>query len=166
MRTIIIGNSGSGKTWLAKRLADKAAVSVMHLDEVFWLPGGFSVKRDPTDVSRLIDSKKDETVWIVEGVYGDLASQFLPSALTLVWLDVPWPVCKHRLELRGAESKAHLNREQSEQGLLGLVRWAEAYWCRLGSSSYVAHLEMFEAFSGYRFRLQNEAQVHDFLNFA
>ncbi len=163
MRIVIIGNSGSGKTWLAKSLAEKASVSVMHLDEVFWLPNGFNEQRDPTEVSRLIDSKKDKPVWIVEGVYGNLASQFLPSALALVWLDVPWAVCKQRRELRGAESKAHLNREQSEQGLLELVHWAEAYWSRLGSSSYVAHLEMFETFSGYRFRLQNEAQVDGYL---
>lgn len=166
MRTVIIGNSGSGKTWLAKRLSDKEGVAVMHLDEVFWLPGGFNEKRDPTEVSRLIDSKKNETMWIVEGVYGNLANQFLPSALTLVWLDMPWPICKQRLELRGSESKAHLNREQSEQGLHELVHWAEAYRSRLGSSSYVAHLEMFEAFSGCRFRLQNEAQIYDYLNSA
>ena len=72
MRTVVVGNSGSGKTWLARRLAEKAGGLVVHLDEVFWLPGGFNEKRDPSEVSRLINAKRAETEWIVEGVYGNL----------------------------------------------------------------------------------------------
>lgn len=163
MRTVIFGNSGSGKTWLARRLAEKAGGSVVHLDEIFWLPGGFNEKRDPSDVSRLINARRAEAQWIVEGVYGNLAKQFLPSALTLVWLDLPWAVCKQRLELRGSESKAHMEREQSDQGLRELIRWAEEYCSRKGSSGQAAHLALFEAFQGERFRLRSKAQVREYL---
>ena len=166
MRTVVVGNSGSGKTWLARRLAEKAGGLVVHLDEVFWLPGGFNEKRDPSEVSRLIDAKRAETEWIVEGVYGNLARQFLPSALTLVWLDLPWSVCRLRLELRGSESKAHMDREQSDQGLRELLHWAEAYHSRQGSSGQAAHLAMFETFSGHRFRLRSETQVREYLDAA
>jgi adenylate kinase family enzyme len=166
MRTVIVGNSGSGKTWLARRLAEKLGSSVVHLDEIFWLPGGFNEKRDPSDVSRLIDVRRAEAQWIVEGVYGNLAKQFLPSALTLVWLDLPWSVCKQRLELRGSESKAHMEREQSVQGVRELIHWAEEYWSRHGSSSQAAHLALFEAFLGQRFRLGSETQVREYLSVA
>ncbi len=166
MRTVVVGNSGSGKTWLARRLAEKAGGSVVHLDDVFWLPGGFNEKRDPSDVSRLIDARRAETQWIVEGVYGNLAKQFLPSALTLVWLDLPWSVCKQRLEVRGSESKAHMEREQSDQGLRELLRWAEDYCSRQGSSGQAAHLALFEAFQGQRFRLRSETQVQEYLDAA
>jgi adenylate kinase family enzyme len=166
VRTVVVGNSGSGKTWLARHLAEKAGGSVVHLDEVFWLPGGFNQKRNPSDVSRLIEARRAEAKWVVEGVYGNLAKQFLPSALTLVWLDLPWPVCRHRLELRGSESKAHMEREQSDQGLRELIRWAEAYCSRQGSSGQAAHLALFEAFSGERFRLVTEAQVQEYLDAA
>ena len=47
MRTVIFGNSGSGKSWLARRLGEKRSTPVVHLDEIFWLPGGFNAKRDP-----------------------------------------------------------------------------------------------------------------------
>jgi adenylate kinase family enzyme len=166
MRTVIVGNSGSGKTWLARRLAEKAVISVVHLDEIFWLPGGFNEKRDPSDVSRLIDASKAKAEWIVEGVYGNLAKLFLPSALTLVWLDLAWSVCKQRLELRGSESKAHMERKQSDQGLRELIRWAEDYCSRQGSSGQAAHLAMFEAFQGERFRLLSEMQVREYLDAA
>ena len=163
MRTVIVGNSGSGKTWLARRLAEKAGVSLMHLDEVFWLPGGFNEKREQSEVSRLIDARRAAPEWIVEGVYGNLARQFLPSALALVWLDLPWSVCKRRLEFRGSESKAHMEREQSDQGLRDLVHWAETYRSRQGSSGHAAHLALFESFQGPRLRLRSEAQVLEYL---
>jgi adenylate kinase family enzyme len=166
MRTVVVGNSGSGKTWLARRLAEKVGSSVVHLDEIFWLPSGFNEKRDPSDVSRLIDVRRAEEQWIVEGVYGNLAKQFLPSALTLVWLDLPWSVCKQRLELRGSESKAHMEREQSVQGLQELIHWAEDYWSRHGASSQAAHLALFETFQGQRFRLGSETQVREYLSVA
>ena len=166
MRTVVVGNSGSGKTWLARRLAEKTTASLVHLDEVFWLPGGFNEKRDPSEVSRLIEARRAETEWIVEGVYGNLAKQFLPTALTLVWLDMPWSVCKRRLEFRGSESKAHMERKQSDQGLRELLRWAEDYCSRPGSSGQAAHLSLFEAFQGQRFRLGSKAQVQEYLDAA
>ena len=138
----------------------------MHLDDVFWLPGGFNERRDPLEGSRLIDAKRAETRWIVEGVYGNLASQFLPFALTLVWLGLPWHVCELRLKLRGSESKAHMGREQSDLGLQELLGWAEAYGSRRGSSSQAAHHALFEAFQGPRFRIRSEAEVGEFLNAA
>ena len=151
---------------LANRLAAKAGGSVMHLDDVFWLPGGFNEKRDRLEVSRLIDLKRVESQWIVEGVYGDMAGQFLPSALTLVWLDMPWHLCKQRLEIRGSESKARMGREQSALGLQKLLHWAEAYGSRQGASSQAAHLALFEAFHGHRLRLSSEAQVNEYINAA
>ena len=44
MKVVIIGNSGSGKTWLARQLAGNASVPLIHLDEIFWEPGGFDKK--------------------------------------------------------------------------------------------------------------------------
>jgi adenylate kinase family enzyme len=116
MRTVVIGNSGSGKSWLAKRLGERTSTQTIHLDEIFWLPGGFNEKRSPSEVQNLVDTKKVETDWIVEGVFGDLASQFLSSAQNLIWLDFPWNVCKQRLEGRGSESKAHMGLFESFTG--------------------------------------------------
>lgn len=166
MRAVIVGNSGSGKTWLAQRLAEASSSRVVHLDEIFWLPGGFNTKRDASEVSRLIESEMANATWIAEGVYGNLAKQFLPSAGTFIWLDLPWSVCRQRLERRGSESRAHMGREQSEAGLRELVSWAEDYASRQGSSGRSAHLELFESFKGQRFRFGSEAEVLEFLNAA
>jgi adenylate kinase family enzyme len=166
MRTVVIGNSGSGKSWLARRLGERTSTQTIHLDEIFWLPGGFNEKRSPLEVQNLVDSKKVETDWIVEGVFGDLAGQFLSLAQNLIWLDFPWNVCKQRLEARGSESKAHMGRVQSELGSGELIQWAEGYYFRSGSCSHPAHHSLFESFTGKRILLSTEVQVQEFLNVA
>jgi adenylate kinase family enzyme len=166
MRTVVIGNSGSGKSWLARRLGERTSTQTIHLDDIFWLPGGFNEKRSPSEVQNLVDSKKVAMDWIVEGVFGDLASQFLSSAQNLIWLDFPWNVCKQRLEARGSESKAYMGRVQSEQGSRELIQWAEGYYFRSGSCSRPTHLGIFESFTGKRILLSTEEQVQEFLNVA
>ncbi len=109
IKTVIIGNSGSGKTWLAERLARGRDTPVIHLDNIFWQPGGFDLKRPTQEVASLIDSHLQEREWVVEGVFGNLAQPFLDVAQELVWLDLPWAVCEDRLRARGSESKRHMD---------------------------------------------------------
>ena len=166
LRTVIIGNSGSGKTWLSTQLGDRFDVPVVHLDEIFWLAGGFDAKREPAEVAEIISRERAAAKWVVEGVYGDLASEFLPAAQTLIWLDLPWLVCKLRLEARGSESKSHMNHAQTEEGLKALIAWAEGYSSRKGSSGRTSHASLFVLFAGERHRFESEDQVLAFVNAA
>ncbi|MBM4263487.1 MAG: AAA family ATPase [Deltaproteobacteria bacterium] len=130
IRAAIIGNSGSGKTWLANRLAAVKQSPVIHLDEIFWQPGGFNRKRTPVEIEQRIAASKQPASWIVEGVFGELAAMYLDETEVLIWLDIDWQTCKARLEARGSESKRHMNREQSEKGLRDLIEWASHYYDR------------------------------------
>ena len=166
MRTVSIGNSGSGKTWLSRRLGNQFGVPVVHLHEIFWLPGGFDAKREPSEVAEVISRERAAAKWIVKDVYGDLASEFLPAAQTLIWLDLPWPVCKLRLGARGSESKSHMNHAQTKDGLKALIAWAEGYSSRRGPSGRLSHASLFELFTGERHRFELEDQVQAFLTAA
>ena len=166
MQTVIIGNSGSGKTWLSRQLGNRFGVPVVHLDEIFWLAGGFDAKREPAEVAEIISRARAAVNWIAEGVYGDLASQFVPAAQTLIWLDLPWSACKLRLEARGSESKSHMAHAQTEDGLEVLIEWAEGYLSRQGPSGRASHSLLFELFAGERHRFESEEQVLAFLSVA
>lgn len=163
MKTVIIGNSGSGKTWLATAMSGLVAAPVVHLDNIFWEVGGFDRCRSADEVSSLIAQAKEQDCWIVEGVFGELAQRFLSDAKQLIWLDLEWLVCRNRLIMRGSESKKHLDREQSQDGLRRLVEWAENYRGRTDMCSYQGHKAMFDAFDGTRIRLQSEREVADFV---
>jgi adenylate kinase family enzyme len=159
MKIIIIGNSGSGKTWLARAISNVSAAPVVHLDEIYWEPGGFDHKRSSEAVNELIKRAKMDEGWIVEGVFGELAERFLIEADQLIWLDMEWAICKLRLEQRGSESKEHLDREQSQAGLARLLEWAEKYYERTDLRSYSGHNALFETFGKCRLRLREESDV-------
>jgi adenylate kinase family enzyme len=159
MKTVIIGNSGSGKTWLATRLAASGSVPVVHLDALFWQPGGFDRKRSPPEIATLVERAREAPGWVVEGVFGELAAPFLEDADALLWLDLEWALCDARLRRRGSESKAHMDRAQSEAGLAKLLEWASAYGSRGDARSFAGHRALFERFGGLKARLQGEAEV-------
>lgn len=160
MKTIIIGNSGSGKTWLAAKMAEKSGFSVIHLDDLFWEPGGFDKKRPKETVLRLVEESMSGHSWIVEGVFGELVGLYLDQADLLVWLDLDWDICRNRLLERGSESKKHMSREQSAEGLMKLVEWASHYYDRGGFCSHAGHRELFDRFRGRKIHARSEEEVN------
>ncbi len=164
MRTVIIGNSGSGKTWLAKRYLIGSAIPIIHLDEIFWKPGGFDQKRSPSESDTLTKAYLQNHQWIVEGVFDSVAVPFLEVADCLIWLDISWEICSTRLKNRGFESKVHMDRAQSQTGLDGLIAWAEKYYTRSGPCSFSAHENLFLSFPRLRYRLKSQQEVEAYLN--
>jgi adenylate kinase family enzyme len=54
-RIAIIGNSGSGKSHLAKSLSTFYSLPVIHLDQLFWMPGGFNEKKSRDEAIREVE---------------------------------------------------------------------------------------------------------------
>jgi adenylate kinase family enzyme len=161
-RIIIIGNSGSGKSYLAQRLSDHFGYPLIHLDILFWEPGGFNLKRPKeivyAEIARLVQGES----WIVEGVFGELAREFFTSADYFIWLDLDWEACLNSLSQRGSESSQQLDQQSAEENFKKLVKWASAYWEREGPRSWRGHQMLFEEFSLEKIHLKSREAVNDF----
>jgi adenylate kinase family enzyme len=162
-RIVIIGNSGSGKSYLAESLSTIYSVPVVHLDKLFWMPGGFNEKRPKDETRNTVELKRKEDSWIVEGVFGELAELFLPQAQSLIFLDMDWPICRTGLLARGSESSKQLEAVKAEINFEKLLLWAEQYWARTNSCSHSGHLQLFSNFVGRKFKFTRRAEVADFL---
>jgi len=148
-RTLVIGNCGSGKSWLAARLAAEP----IDLDLIHWAPGGYNLARDAAVAIELVRREAARDAWVIEGVFGWLAVEVMPRATALVWLDLPIEECLANLRARG------LRRGGDATAFAALLAWAGDYGIRESSSSFAGHARLFEAFGGHRIRLGSRAEI-------
>ena len=152
-RILIIGNSGAGKSSLAGKLADLLKMPAIDLDRLHWEDDRYGRKRAEGEARELAKAAATPPDWIIEGVYGWLAEAVIPRTTDLVWLDLPWAVCRAGLLARKA------SRGQSTPDSLRLLDWAEAYWERQTPSSFAGHARIFENFMGSKFRLRRRSEI-------
>ena len=162
-RIVIIGNCGSGKSYLARALASGLELPIVHLDSIFWLPRGFNAKRSPEEVEQLLVDFRSNQSWIVEGVFGELAARFLDLSELLIWLDMPWEVCRSNLQERGSESSKQNDPIQAEESFRALLVWSSEYWSRTNLRSYSGHLSLFTAYDRKKRRFSRRSEVDAFL---
>lgn len=160
-RILIFGNSGSGKTWLASKLAEGLRLPIIHFDAHFWEPGGFSRKRDKQIVfQEIVDLSQDKN-WIMEGVFGELADIALKNATAVIFLDKTWIECKAALLNRGSESAKQLEPEKAEEGFKQLLQWAENYWNRSDLRSQSGHQSLFDKAQCQKSVIKSRAEMDE-----
>ncbi|HEY6983344.1 hypothetical protein [Reyranella sp.] len=131
-RVVVFGTTGSGKSWLAERLATRTGLRLVELDRLYW---GRDWQPAPVDLFRYrVENEIRDGGWIVAGNYGQVRDLTWRAADTLVWLDLPLPLVMARLvrrTLRRAVTKEELwgtgNRETFANAFLSrqsILLWA------------------------------------------
>jgi adenylate kinase family enzyme len=101
-RVVVIGTTGSGKSRLAERLAERTGLRVIELDRLFW---GRDWQPAPDvlfrhRVEREIGPPAADASWIVVGNYAQVRDLVWRPADTLVWLDLSLVLVMWRLAWR------------------------------------------------------------------
>ncbi len=84
---MIIGQPGSGKSWLARELGRLTYLPVYHIDHIHWQPGW--VERPGPEKDALCAEIHAREKWIFEGGRSVTWTERLDRADTLIWLDLP-----------------------------------------------------------------------------
>ena len=94
-----MGNSGSGKTTVAARLARALDADLVELDALNWEPGWVALNEsDPKELERRFRAATEGERWVAAGSYTRPCQRaFWPRLDTIVWLDLPLRLCVWRL---------------------------------------------------------------------
>jgi adenylate kinase family enzyme len=93
-RILVIGNSGGGKSTLARKLGEKLGLPVIHLDVLFWKPGWVESERE--DYLDRVMAALAAPGWICDGQFTSSFHLRMPLADTIVWIDQPRALCLFR----------------------------------------------------------------------
>jgi adenylate kinase family enzyme len=100
-RIIITGTTGSGKTTLARQLAQQLTIPHIELDALYWGPNWTPA---PQEVfrERVAQALSGET-WVADGNYSSARDLIWGRAEMLIWLDYALPLLLWRLLKRGLQ---------------------------------------------------------------
>jgi adenylate kinase family enzyme len=88
-RVSVIGNTGSGKSTVARVVAARLGVPYVELDELHWREGWRQADAD--ELIARVSPIVAEDGWVIDGMYWrKIGGLVLRRADTVVWVDPPW----------------------------------------------------------------------------
>jgi adenylate kinase family enzyme len=146
-RIVIFGNSGSGKSTMARALAHEHSIPHLDLDQLAWSSPG--VRMPVAESAAVIDAFiAANSRWIAEGCYADLVELILPHATEVRFLNPGVDVCIANCRSRPWEPAKYASKEEQDERLEFLLQWVREYETRTDEYSLVRHRALFDGFSG------------------
>ncbi len=154
MKTILLGNSGAGKTRLARRLQRDDGAALLCLDEVAFAQGA---ERRPLagSVAAAEAFIAANPSWIIEGCYADITEALLPRCERLIFLNPGVEACLRHCRQRPWEPDKYASREEQDSHLAFLLEWVQQYESRTDEYGLKRHRAVFDAFQGDKRELRD-----------
>lgn len=133
MKIHIIGASGSGKTYLAKKLASKYGISITSLDDLLWdnsRGSCYNVKRNAEERNAMLEQILQSDDWIIEGVQHSWCDKCFETADIIYLLDMPPLLCRLRIIRRFIKRKLSRTSRKNEtlKSLVHLLKWTKKFY--------------------------------------
>jgi len=158
MRSLILGNSGAGKTTLARRLCANTSAQWLSMDAVAFEAGAVRLPlADSVAAARAF--MQQHAHWVIEGCYADIAEALLPECERLIFLNPGVDACIAHCRQRPWEPDKFASAQAQDEHLAALIEWVEAYPYRDDAYGLARHRAIFEQFTGDKREL---TQVSDY----
>ena len=160
-RIHILGTSGSGKTYLSKKLSEKLKIKIYDLDDIFFIRK-YDKKRDIEKRKQLLKKIVKRKTWIIEGVYSTWVEESIKKSDLVIMLDPAYYVLAYRLILRFFKRKVRKNRDTLKD-LWMLLKFSKSYHNKDLSGSFQGHKELIDRHKVEFVYLKNKRELNWFL---
>ena len=131
MKIHIIGCSGTGKTYLARKLSKKYNIQHYDLDDIQWdnSADGYGLKMSVNKREELLKQILIQESWIIEGVYYAWVTESFQRAAVIYALDIPSYIYKYRIIMRFIKRKLGIEKGKKEtfKSVYNLLKWTNKY---------------------------------------
>lgn len=167
-RVLVIGTSGSGKSYVARAIAERTGLTYVDNDAIIWRANWQPTPRE--ERVEIFDRTTAQDSWVIDGNLAGTHEEdrlALARCDTIVWLDLPrreiWPAIAVRT-LRRAWTKEplfHGNVETWRQVVSkdSMILWSIQTFARRRR----AYTELFQRIEKLRIRLRSRAEVNRWL---
>lgn len=123
-KIILVGSSGSGKSYYARKLADLTGYPLIHLDNEFWQPNWVKTPKDEWVGKQQAMIAGD--TWIIDGNYNSTLELRFSAAELIVFLDISRWVCLFAAWKRHGQKRSDLPGyldEKFDWEFLTFLKW-------------------------------------------
>ena len=114
-RIAVIGCPGSGKSYLARQIAERTGHSLIHMDHEIWQPGWVKPSRE----ERIAMEQKwmQAERWLIDGHWGGTLELRFAAADLVIFMDLPSWLCVWRVLRRHGTKRPDLRPDVIESRL-------------------------------------------------
>jgi adenylate kinase family enzyme len=146
-RILIFGNSGSGKSTMAREVSREYGIPHLDLDQLAWASPG-TRKPVAESAAGIRSFAAEHPQWVVEGCYTDLLEVLAPLATELRFLNPGVEACIANCRARPWEPDKYPSKEEQDARLEFLLQWVREYETRNDEYSLKRHRELFDRYAG------------------
>lgn len=127
-RIIIVGNNGSGKSFLSEKLSSITGLPLVHLDALFWLSNWKMPSKDVWKMKNieLISEEK----WILDGNVnhgGTMEMRFVAADL-IIFLDINRFICLASVLVRNGKKRSDTTQYRNEKFDNAFYNFCKGIW--------------------------------------
>jgi len=159
-RIYIIGPSGSGKSFLAKKLSNQLKIPAYDLDDIFWLKK--PIKKRPEQMWKpLLERISKKQKWIIEGIFHAWVESAIKKSDLIIWLDFPPRTLSWRLLTRHIKRKLKGSPYKIKDTLY-LLKYSKKY-SKKETNLYLNHKKLIKKVKTNLVIIKNKKQLNNLL---
>ena len=112
-RIIVVGNSGSGKSFLSKKISAITSLPLVHLDVEYWKPNWEKTPKD--EWIKIQNNLVEKEKWIIDGNYNGTMELRFTAADIVIFLDINRFTCLFSAIRRHGKKRSDLPQYLDEK---------------------------------------------------